>query len=56
MPSNRKDCSGYIGSPASPSPIGIVVLSSAIGVSEELKKGLNKKVEALFKDKPQRRR
>ena len=37
-------------------PIGIVVVSSAIGVSEALKKGLNKKVEALFKNKPQRLR
>jgi hypothetical protein len=36
-------------------PIGIVVVSSAIGVSEALKKGLNKKVEALFKDKPRLR-
>ncbi len=36
-------------------PIGIVVVSSAIGISEALKKGLNKKVEALFKDKPRRR-
>jgi hypothetical protein len=30
-------------------PLGIIVVSSAIGVSEALKKGLNKKVEALFK-------
>jgi hypothetical protein len=36
-------------------PIGIVVVSSAIGISEALKKGLNKKVEALFKDKNGRR-
>jgi hypothetical protein len=30
-------------------PLGIIVVSSAIGVSEALKKGLNKKVEALLK-------
>ena len=37
-------------------PIGILVVSSAIGVSEALKKGLNKKVEALFKEKNRQRR
>jgi hypothetical protein len=36
-------------------PIGIIVVSSAIGVSEALKKGLNKKVEALFKPRPRPR-
>lgn len=32
-------------------PAGIIAVSSAIGVSEALKKGLNKKVDALFKGK-----
>jgi hypothetical protein len=36
-------------------PIGILVVSSAIGVSEALRKGLNKKVGALFKDNVRRK-
>jgi hypothetical protein len=36
-------------------PVGIIVVSSAIGISEALKKGLNKKVETLFKDRHRRR-
>jgi hypothetical protein len=36
-------------------PLGIIFVSSAIGISEALKKGLNKKVEALFKTRTQPR-